>query len=363
MGARRRKKVGVWRGKRIALGERRNLSITISRSYAGSPIKLPIHVWRGEEEGPTVFISAGVHGDELNGTGAIRRLILDPPFQLTRGSLILIPVLNIPAFERLSRYSPDRRDLNRCFPGLTKGSLTSRLARVIHDNIVSRADYGIDIHTAAARRTNYPNLRADTSDAGTRELAKLFGAELLIDSPGPAGSLRREATLSGCPTVVLEAGEVWKVEPAVVEYALKGIQNVLSGLGMINDPRRRPPFRITVNERTWVRASTGGFLQFHVRPGDVIEEGQSLATNISLVGEQRNVLTAPRDAVVLGMTTLPAVLPGDPVCHLAFPTASGFEKILRVRGRLSDGNLHTRLQRDLATNVLVSDASDLEFED
>jgi len=355
MPSKKRRHVGSWRGRRVSPGTRASLAITVSRGYAGGPVKLPIHVWRGKKKGPTVFISAGVHGDELNGTGVIRELIQDPPFELLAGSLILVPVLNILAFEQLSRYSPDRRDLNRCFPGLSKGSLSSRLARVVHDNIVARSDYGIDLHTAAARRTNFPNVRADLTDEGAARLTEMFGAELVIDTKGPKGTLRREAQEAGCPTIVLEAGEVWKVEPAVVEYTLEGIQSVLAGLEMIEGKLREAPFQVVAEARKWIRATAGGFLQFHVRPGDIVEKDARLATNTSLVGEVHNVLTAPDDAIVLGMTTLPAVLPGDPVCHLAFPSRRVFRKAERAIGRLSEGHLLVRLQEDLASSVLVAE--------
>lgn len=351
----KRRHVRSWRGRRVELGSRTSLAITVSRSYAGAPVKLPLHVWRGKKKGPTVFISGGVHGDELNGTGVIRELILDPPFELRAGSLILIPVLNILAFEQLSRYSPDRRDLNRCFPGFTQGSLSSRLARVIHDNIVSRSDYGIDLHTAAARRTNFPNIRADLSNEGSAMLADLFGAELVIDTKGPRGTLRREAQEAGCPTIVLEAGEVWKVEPSVVEYTLHGIESVLAGLGMVKGEVRKAPFKVVAEARKWIRATAGGFLQFHVRPGEMVEKGAPLATNTSLVGETQNVLTAPDDAIVLGMTTLPAVLPGDPVCHLAFPSRRLFKRAERAVGKLDEDHVLVRLQEDLASSVLVSE--------
>ena len=180
-----------------------------------------------------MFIAAAVHGDEINGTGTIRYIIQERPFDLLAGSLVLVPVINILAFEQLSRYSPDRRDLNRSFPGLKRGSLTSRLANVIFDNIVARCDYGIDLHSAAVRRTNFPNSRADMDQEATARLATLFGAELIINSPGPVGSLRRSAVQAGCATVLLEAGEVWKVEPTIVEYAVRGVKNILIDLGML----------------------------------------------------------------------------------------------------------------------------------
>jgi len=357
-----RKDIGVWPGRKIGLGESSDFAITVSKSYGGTSIRVPVHVWRAENPGPSVFITAAVHGDELNGTGTIRHIIHERPFRLLAGSLVLVPVVNILGFEQLSRYSPDRRDLNRSFPGSKTGSLTSRLANVIFQNIVARCDYGIDLHTAAIRRTNYPNARADMEQEATARLATLFGAELLLNTPGPEGSLRRAALNVECAVMTLEAGEVWKVEPAVVEYALRGIRNVLVGLNMIEGEVVEPAFRFVGEETKWIRAEMGGFLRFHVHPGDTIVKGQPLATNSSLVGKDQNTILAPRDAIVLAMTTLPAVSPGDPVAHLAFPSDRAFKKMERVLGKLPEDSLLSRLHDDLARNVLVSDLDDPEAE-
>jgi predicted deacylase len=350
-----KKDVGSWPGRKIGPGEQADLSLTVSRSYGGTSIKVPVHVWRGKEPGPSVFITAAVHGDEMNGTGTIRQIIQDRPFDLKAGALVLVPVVNILGFEQLSRYSPDRRDLNRSFPGSRDGSPTGRLANLIYRNIVARCNYGIDLHTAAVRRTNYPNARADMDQEATARLATLFGAELLLNTSGPEGSLRRAAMKSGCATMALEAGEVWKVEPAVVEYTLRGIRNVLIGLKMIEGEITQPAFRIVAEETRWLRAEKGGFLRFHVRPGDTVVENQPIATNTSLAGQDLNTLVSPRDAVVLGMTTLPAVSPGDPVAHLAFPSETAFRKMERVIGKLPEDSLLSRLHEDLAANLMVSD--------
>ncbi len=349
---------GVWNGTEVAPGEQAGLTLTVSTSYSGAPIGVPVHVWRGKKPGPTVFVTGAVHGDEINGTGTIRHLIQERPFDLRAGTLVLVPVVNIPAFEQLSRYSPDRRDLNRSFPGSPEGSLSSRLAYVTFQSIVSRCDYGIDLHTAAVRRTNYPNARADMEQEATARLATLFGAELLLDSKGPEGSLRRAAIAAGCATMTLEAGEVWKVEPAVVEYALRGIRNVLVGLKMIEGEVVKPRFRLVARDTKWIRANAGGFLQFHVHVGDVVEAGQPLATNTSLTGESLNTIVAPRDAIVLAMTTLPAVAPGDPVAHLAYPSERALAKMEAALDKLPEDSLLARLHDDLASNVMVSDLDD-----
>jgi predicted deacylase len=189
----------------------------------------------------------------------------------------------------------------------------------------------------------------------TARLATLFGAELVLNTPGPVGSLRRAAVSAGCATLILEAGEVWKVEPSVVEYTLRGIRNVLVGLKMIDGEVVKPAFRVLAERTRWMRAEKGGFLRFHVRPGDTVEENQPIATNTSLSGEDQNTIVAPRDAVVLGMTTLPAVSPGDPVANLAYSSELALAKMERVIDKLPEDSLLSRLHDDLATNVLVSD--------
>ncbi|MCA9242613.1 MAG: succinylglutamate desuccinylase/aspartoacylase family protein [Phycisphaerales bacterium] len=336
-------------------GESRALHITVSESYSGAEIRIPIVVHRAQQPGPTVAVTAAVHGDEINGVGAIRDLITNRPFQINKGALVLAPVVALPGFERHSRYLPDRRDLNRCFPGSSSGSLAGRLARAFFDQVIRHCDYCIDLHSAAVRRTNFPNVRADLSKAPTRRLAMAFGCELVLHGKGPQGSLRRTATEAGCPSIILEAGEVWKIEPAVVEIGLRGVRNVLIELDMVEGQPVRPPYQATVLRSTWVRAEQGGILQFHVAPGEPVSRRQALATVTDLLGRALHVLDAPRDGVVLGLSTMPAVKPGEPVCHLAHPQGG----LKRIRAALAGADAHSlaeRLRHDLATNVEVQAA-------
>jgi len=266
--------------------------------------------------------------------------------------VILVPVLNVLAFERHSRYLPDRRDLNRCFPGIRKGSLASRMARLIFDEIVLRSDYGIDLHTAAVRRTNYPNIRADLSDPEVKKIANAFGSEFIIDAVGPKGALRREACKAGCPTILLEGGEVWKVEPTIMESTLRGVRNVLITLGVLDGEVAEPPYRAVLKKTKWIRANRGGFLRFHTSPGDIVREGVAIATNTSLLGREEEVMIAPFDAAVLGMTTLPAVSPGEPVYHLG-RLDRGAKKFEKARAKLPDGHHHEEMIDDLSSSMLV----------
>lgn len=330
-----------------------DLHLEYSESYTGVSVSIPIKVIRAPKDGPCVFLTGLVHGDELNGLGIIQEVLFERTLQLSRGTLIAIPVVNIYGLEMHSRYLPDRRDLNRSFPGTAKGSLTSRLAQLIYKSIICHCDYGIDFHTAAVRRTNYPNIRADLHSPKVLELAKAFGCELIVHSSGYPGSLRRVAVRRGIPTIVLEAGEVWKIEPGIVEMGVRGTLNVLKYLRMVPGRRSTPVYQTLIHKSRWIRAERGGVLRFHVQAGDLVRAGQTLATNIGILGQKFNRIESPSDGVILGMTTMPAVKPGDPIFHLAIPEES-LGLIQKRINRRKKGALHSRIHEELATNVLVS---------
>jgi len=319
MATRKRLEIG---GERIRVGETRDLRLKVSETYTGEPVALPIRVVRARQPGPTVFVTAAVHGDEVNGTGIIREFVFGNPIDLRRGTLICIPVVNVFGFERHERYLPDRRDLNRMFPGSETGSLASRIAYHLFEEVIRKSDFGIDLHSAAEYRTNYPNIRGDLSNPGVKRIAHAFGCELIVNGKGPDGSLRRCACDVGVPTIILEAGEVAKIEPSVLQIGMAGIHNVLIDLEMIRGRRQSPVYQVEVHRTTWVRAELGGLLRFHVAPGALVEGGQPIASCESVFGESQSVLIAPSNGIVLGMVTHPAVNPGEPVCHIAHPRRS-----------------------------------------
>lgn len=339
-------------GQTIAKGTTADVRLEISQTYTGDSISIPLRIIRAKRSGPKVFVTAAIHGDEINGTGIIHDFLFNEPIELKRGTLILAPVVNVFGFESHERYLPDRRDLNRSFPGSVGGSLASRIANILMTEIVDQCDYGIDFHTAAVQRTNFPNIRADLNDPSCRRIAEAFGSMLIVDGKGPVGSFRREASRRGCPTIILEAGEPWKVEPAVLKIGIRGIRNVLSELTMLDVPEVKPPFQVKIRKTAWVRAAVGGILKFHISPGDFVEEGQSVATNYSIMGVEQSVLTSPCYGIVVGMTTMPAVKPGEPVCHVA---ALSDSQVRRYRKKLeaTRKDLHSQVQADLATNVDV----------
>jgi predicted deacylase len=352
--AKTKKTVADWFGETIEPGSSRNVQLIIGESYSSMAVQIQLHIRRGIEDGPVVFVTAALHGDEINGCGAVRQLIQDEDFQLLKGSIVLIPVLNLPAFDRHSRYLPDRRDLNRSFPGIPDGSLASRMAHTIFQEIVMRCDYGIDLHTASVRRTNYPTVRGDLTNPQVRRIATAFGSEIVINGKGPKNSFRREACRAGCPTIIMEGGEVWKVEPGIVETAVRGVKNVLVELEMIEARIDSPPYQIIIEKSKWIRAERGGFLDFHIKPGDIVEKGQPLITNTTILGEDQSTLYAPFNGVVMGMTSLPSISPGEPICNLGkLPRKYNPEKLTRLRSK--EGGLEQQVLEELGTNVLVSE--------
>lgn len=349
-----KKSISDWFGEKIAPGESRNVHLTIGESYSSMNVEIQIHIRRAIEDGPVVFVTAALHGDEINGCGAVRQLIQDDEFQLLKGTIVLIPVLNFPAFERHSRYLPDRRDLNRSFPGSPDGSLAGRMAFTIFNEIVKRCDYGIDLHTASVRRTNYPTVRADLAQPEVRRIAEAFGSEIIINGKGPKNSFRREACGAGCPTIIMEGGEVWKVEPGIVETAVRGIKNVLTELKMLDSDIESPPYQIVIEKSKWIRAEQGGFLDFHIKPGDIVEKGQPLATNTTIIGEGQSTLHAPFNGVVMGMTSLPSISPGEPICNLGkLPRKYSPDKFEKLRSK-EDG-LEQQVMEELGSSVLLTE--------
>jgi len=339
-------------GVRVKPGECKDIHLKISESYTGHAETLPIRVIRSEVEGPTVFLTGAVHGDELTGVGVVRDVMMRK-LKMLKGTLVCVPIVNMFGFENHTRYLPDRRDLNRSFPGNDKSTMAGRLAHVIFNEIVKKCDYGIDLHSAATRRTNFPQIRANLKDAKIRAIAELFGCELLVHNKGPADSLRSAASNSGCPTILYEAGETLKFESGTIKLGIRGVLNVLKGLGMLAGKPVRPIYQTVIKKTVWERANNGGLLKFYVKPGDLVIKGKKLAICSKLFSRQAEVIKASIDGIVLGMTTLPAVKPGEPVCHLARPEKALAE--IRRQIKKSSKTLHRVIEKELATSFIIEE--------
>ncbi len=304
-------------GRRVAPGEQAELRLEVSESYIADPLYVPVTVLRGAAPGPTLFLTAAVHGDELNGVAIIRDLLNDQDFSDLAGTILAVPVVNVPGFLNQTRTLPDRRDLNRSFPGHAEGSFTARLAHRIFSDVLCASDLGLDLHTAGGDRTNYPHIRADLGNPRIAQLAQAFGSELIIHGAGPEGTLRRAAAGAGVPTIVYEAGSARVFERPFIDAGLLGTLNVLRHLGMLPGEPVPPPIALLVKKSTWVRAGNGGILDLQVGLGEPVRRGQVLSVNTNPFGRERNQLEAPAGGVVIGLTRSPLVHPGDAVCHLA----------------------------------------------
>ena len=306
-------------GAYIPPGERRDLAPLVSESYTGDRTTLPMAVVNGVGDGPTVFVTAAIHGDELNGIAICQQLLawLDP--ETLRGAVIVVPIVNVLGAQIRSRYLPDRRDLNRSFPGTTRGSMASRIARILHEEVVVGAAAGIDLHTAANRRANVPQIRIDTSDEHALGLAGVFGAPYVLDASLRPGSLRESARQRGVPVLTYEAGEPLRFDDEAIQIGLDGIRRVLRELEMVDDAPDDAEPPLVMHESTWLRADRGGILELHVGWGERVVEGQPVWTTTSPLGAERATMESPVDGVVIGGTTIPLVAPGDAVLHVGVP--------------------------------------------
>ena len=303
-------------GTAVRPGGRATLEIPLAGLYTHTPVTMPAQVVHGRRDGPVVFVSGAVHGDEINGVEIIRRLLRSPLLRRLQGTLVAVPIVNVYGFHNRSRYLPDRRDLNRAFPGFHQGSLASRLAHTFMDTVVRAADVGIDLHTAAINRDNLPQIRADLNDPVLAPLARGFGAPVLLHSASPEGSLRRAAAEAGIPVMVYEAGEALRFDETAIRIGLRGVVNVLRALGMLPKPKRAPRTTAVLRTSTWVRAGQSGILRTQVALGAAVEEGSTMGVVADPFGEREDAITAPFCGVVIGRSNLPLVFEGEGVFHV-----------------------------------------------
>ncbi|PRY74521.1 hypothetical protein CLV80_11739 [Yoonia maritima] len=306
-------------GQSIPAGTRQTVDLPVSVLSDHTPVAMSVHVIHGKADGPTVFVSAGIHGDEVIGVEIVRRLLRAPNLKTLRGTLIVIPIVNAFGFINHSRYLPDRRDLNRMFPGTPGGSLASRLAHLFLNEIVARCDLGIDLHSAAIHRTNLPQVRISPDNAYTAELAEVFGAPVILQSPLREGSLRGAAKDIGKDVLLYEAGEGLRFDEMSVRAGVAGILRVLRHVGMLSAKGIAKPKAASqyCMSSKWLRAPAGGLLRTFRADGDVVAKGDIMAVVADPFGEAEEDIVAPFNGIVVGRAVLPIVNEGDAVFHLA----------------------------------------------
>ena len=303
---------------RIRAGTSRNLELPITKLVTGSDVSLPVRVVHGREEGPTVWVDAAIHGDEVVGVEVIRQVLagLDP--KSFRGTLIAVPIVNVLGFVTGDRYLPDRRDLNRSFPGSARGSLASRIAHLVMEEVVAKSEVGIDLHTGSDRRSNLPQIRADLDDPRTRSLAEAFAAPVMLHAKIRDGSLRHAARERGATVMLYEGGENLRFDDYAIDAGVAGVRRVLAALDM-TDPFPDPDHEPSIECRAsgWVRARRTGILDLDAHLGQQVTDGERLGALVDSFGRTLRLVHANRTGIVIGRTEAPLVNSGDALVHIA----------------------------------------------
>ena len=309
-------------------GTQARVPLSIGLDPLGRELVIPVHILHGKKDGPVLTITSTIHGDELNGVTIIRHLLygrdLKPETsddlvraENLRGTLLIVPVCNPEAVILDTRRSSDGRDLNRCFPGSPHGTHSARIAHTLFEQVVMRGSFLIDLHTAPARRTNAPHIRANCDRNDSKELARAFGTPIVLHSIGPEGSLRRTATGLGIHSILLEAGTANVFEQGAIAVGVQGIMNVLIHLGMIDGNIRKPEWRLIVRKSRWVRSPRGGMLHPAIVAGELVEKGQAIAYITNPLSGDAEAILSPMSGVAVGLATSPIVREGDPVANIA----------------------------------------------
>lgn len=324
----------VINGITINAGTRTTIDLPAARLYTHAPMSIPVQVVSGKKSGPRLFLSAAIHGDEINGIEIIRRLLKLPALKRLRGTIIAVPMVNVHGIINHSRYLPDRRDLNRSFPGSEKGPLALRLANLFMKEIVEQSTHGIDLHTGAIHRSNLPQIRANLDDEETYKLASAFDVPVIISSNLRDGSLREAAAEFGIPMLLYEAGEALRFDEVAIRAGVQGIINVMRVLDMLPPSRSKAKNRfesVVARSSSWVRAPDSGILRAMVPLGSRVKKNTLLGVVADPFGEKEVSVEATCNGIVIGRTNLPLVNEGDALYHIA-----RFEDIKEIEAKVDD---------------------------
>jgi len=307
-------------GREIAPGTRSKFAFIPDRSFEASYLNMPVFVVRGLTPGPTLCLTAGVHGDELNGVEVARRAFAQIDPKDLRGTLIALPAINAEGVRSGNRYLPDRRDLNRAFPGRSGSSVAGLIAHAVFTRVLSHCDALVDLHTASNQRTNLPQIRADLSVPEIRELAIHFGLGIIVAGSGPDGSLRREAAKAGIPAIIYEAGEPFRFQEDEIERGVQGVENVMAYLDMTEEIDREIPGNRIYERSRWVRVAVGngGFFFPTAELGEDVRTGDSLGNVIDPLTDASFEVISPIEGEIIGMAVPQPVLSGYALFHLAW---------------------------------------------
>lgn len=300
-------------------GEETDVKIRVGKLPSNTPINLEGKIYRSKNPGPTILVIGGVHGDEVNGIQIVRKAIINEVFgQLKKGSVIVVPLLNIFGFINFSREVPDGKDINRSFPGFKKGSLASRVAYTLTNDILPYVDIIIDYHTGGNFRYNFPQIRYNQKDKQAAELASAFSPKFIIHKPFINKSLRKIAYQKNIPTIVYEGGESVRLDGHAIEAGLLGMKNVLAHLEMINHHAVKREDTILCTKSSWVRSSASGIFIWSKRSGNYVQKGEPLGTIGDPYGNRIVKVIARKSGYLIGHNNASVVNQGDALFHLAY---------------------------------------------
>lgn len=313
-------------GHEIKPGDFKEININIARLPSHTQIDTPIYVSRSMQDGPVLALTAGMHGDEINGMEIVRRILEEGLHKVKRGTIVCMPITNMYGFLNFSRDVPDGKDVNRSFPGSKNGSLASRVAYNLTHQIIPFIDYGIDFHTGGAMRTNYPQVRAMLNNTVNQELAHAFCAPFTIDSSFRPNSLRKEASKQGKNIIVYEAGESLRFDQSGIEEGIAGTLRLMKHLKMIDDAPEPKEANKIIWSSSWIRAKNAGLFQATIRSGQLVHKGDVVGSITDPFGEFKEHVKAPETAYVIGLNNIPVVNAGDALMHLGLDNLCKLEK-------------------------------------
>lgn len=306
-------------GIEVPRGKHETVKIKVGSLPSGTTINLFAHVFRSKNPGPTMLILGGVHGDEVNGVEIVRRAVKVGYFEkLKLGSVIAVPLLNIYGFINFSRDLPDGKDVNRSFPGSSRGSLASKVAYTLTKHILPVVDFGIDFHTGGGCIHNYPQVRVSRDDKDAYKIAELFGAPFIVKSNLINKSLRKECHKRGIPMLVYEGGESLRLDSYAIQEGLNGIQRIMSSLGMVEKQPLAPKDPIILEKNKWLRASQAGILISYKKSGDYVKKGELLGHLTDPYGVKESKIKSPYSGYIYGHNNMPVVHKGDAIYHIGF---------------------------------------------
>jgi len=307
-------------GNKIALGERKTINFNLANLYTSTKVEIPIIVERSKKPGPTILITAGIHGDEINGVEIVRQLIQNKINRPLIGTIICVPVLNVFGFLTMDRNFPDGRDLNRVFPGSAKGSLASQFAYQFTHEILPNIDFCLDFHTGGASRFNAPQIKIAPEDGKASELAKVFKAPFTVISKNISNSYRTTCSKLNIPILLYEGGKSQSIDKNVAFEGVQGTMRVLSHFGMLTKSFESPISKnknITILSSRWIRAKYSGLFHNEVECGQFVEKGAIIATITDPYGKMNHKVKAGNSGHIINTNEAPIVYQGDAIFHIS----------------------------------------------